>query len=395
MTAPETAVRDEGPSAPSLESHVSDLLGGLDYSSSVTPEPDESSAEGTTPSEPDAGTEPGTEDAAADQTQAAASDGTTPATPTETEPEDPFADTTPATFKVNGRDVTNEDIRVFKEGGAVIRPDALPAVLNKLSERESLFERNRAQSVEYQTLAKAVEWTDPESKKTYAGPEAAVEMRIGNAKLLAENTLLVQTLTDPARLASILTVEKGPDGLERITVSRQALANLQTQNELQQMKSEQLLRSHFQTVLAQAAQSAPQPIDYTAATTSLITDLAAAEKLDASVLTAQDKALLAKQLPFHTKDGQVSLEWQELVKDRIADRTAQKQNAVKLASTTADATKKGLANMAAAARGVKPAAKPVTPTAPPKPPVNPKVQAESDSWDIMERAASSAMRAGR
>lgn len=382
-------------SSATLGQEVGELLGDYQTPDVETPESEDASAAGTTPAEP--ATETADEDLSTDGATAAESDGTTPDTPTVTASDeaDPFADTTPLTFTVNGQQLTNEGIRVFKEGGAVIRPEAVADIQNRLSERESLFERNRAQSQEYQTLSKVLEWHDPSSNKTYTGPEAAIEMRIGNAALLAENQLLVEYLTDPDKLYSILATEQVPDGnggmRERIVLSPDALKSLQTQNELRQLKSAQALRTHFSGILSQASQPQAAPVNYERVTPELVNQIATASKLDASVLTASDKALLAKQLPFHIKDGQASVEWQELVKDRIQERTSQKANVQSVVSATEKATREGAARMAAAARGVRPARRPTAPVKPTTP-ENTKTQSEADLWDLTERASARAMR---
>lgn len=390
MTAPQTT--PDVSSAPTLGDEVGEFFGDYTHSSGETPDPDPTSAAGTTPAEPATGPDTETPEA---PVVAAASDGTTPDTPTADV--DPFAETTPATFTVNGKTITNEGIRVFKEGGGVITPDALPDVLNKLSERESLFERNRAQSTEYQTLSKVMEWTDPSSNTTYTGPEAAIQMRIGNAALLGENQLLVDHLTDPDKLWSLLTTEMVPDGKggtrERVIIKPTALRSLQIENENRSLKSASLIREHYKGVIAESSKGQAAPIDYPATATALVGQIATASKLDASVLTPADKAMLAKQLPFHTKEGLASLEWQELVKDRIAERIAQKANTQSVVSATEKATKEGQARMAAAARGVKPKQAPTTaPTVRPPSPTQERQQNEGDAWDIAERAAANAMR---
>lgn len=393
---------DASPSAPSLSDEIAGMMGELPGSDGETPEPESTSAEGTTPSEPSAGTEQGSESDKGAETESATavtSAGTTPETPDTKalDETDPFADTTPATFNVNGVPVINEDIRVFKEGGAVIRPEALPAVLNKLSERESLFERNRVQSQEYQTLSKVTEWTTSEGKQ-YTGPEAAIEMRIGNAALLAENKLLVDVLTDPAKLYSILTTEQVADGqggvTERVILSPAALANLQRENALTVRELTATIRDHFKGVIAESTKPQAAPINYEGATQELISEIAKSSSLDASVLTAKDRADLAEQLPFHIKDGLASVAWQNLVKKWIGERIAQKANTQTVVSTTEKAVKEGQLRMAAAARGVKPnvaARLPVTP-AKPVTPENERAAADSDAWDIMERASANAMR---
>lgn len=359
MTAP--ATQDTAPSAPSLSDSLSQMMGGLPDYDGESPGPDETSAAGTTPAEPTPGTDPDAAPPPAGDA-GAESEGTTPDTPTPDD-SDPFADTTPASFQVNGKAVTNEDIRIFKEGGAVIRPEALPNVLQKLSERESLQGRLHTQSQEYQTLAKAVEWTDPTSKKTYSGPEAAVEMRVGNASLLAENRLLVSTfLGSDTDLKPFLTTVKGPNGEDRIVVAPDAIAYLQRENALTQREAANAIRDHFKTALTPAP-VAPT-VDYQAEAPALIQQVAQASKLDAAVLTDADKSILAKQLAFHTRDGKVSPEWQELVKDRIQLRTETKAAVKSTADATARAAKDGAARLAAAARGVRQPVKPAAPATP-------------------------------
>lgn len=389
-------------SATDLESSLGALFG--DYTESgESPEPETTSAAGTTPAEPAAGTEPDAGNAPApdgDAAATAASDGTTPDTPTASaaDDQDPFADTTPATFMVNGQPVTTEDIRVFKEGGAVIRPEALPNVLQRLSERESLQSRNHEQSQQYQVLAKATEWTDP-SGKTYTGPEAAVELRVGNASMFAENQLIVSVLTDPDQLERCLTTVMVPDGKggqrERVVFSEDALDSLRIRNENAQMKIAQAIRDHYRGVISDASKPQPAPLDYATETPKLVTQLATAAQLDASVLTAEDKQLLAEQLPFHVKDGNASIAWQNLAKRMMTQRAAEKANAAKLVSTTQDATKTGLANMAAAARGLKPAARPVAPAPRPVSPHAQRAETEGDLYDLQERAAAAALRNAR
>lgn len=394
-------------SAPSeLEQSVGQMFGDFTSDGGETPEPESTSAAGTTPAEPAAGTETetATPDAAAgDGTTTAASDGTTPDTPPATEPAetDPFADTTPATFMVNGKPHTSEDIRVFKEGGAVIRPEALPNVLNRLSERESLFERNRAQSVEYQTLAKATEWTDQESGKTYTGPEAAIELRVSAASLFAENQLLVETLSDPIKLAGILALEDVPDGkggmTQRVVLDPTALEHLKTKNELAQNKISAEIRKHFAGVLAEASKGAPPAIDFTAEAPRLIAEIAKASNLDAALLTASDRKILTEALPDQAKGGKASVVWQGWVKERLQDRAAAKAQQSAVVDSTAKATKEAQARMAAAARGVKPITRApvVAPKAKVPTPQEERAVDEGQLFDAMLSSGAKAMRSAR
>lgn len=400
MTVPNAV--ETGPSATPLESDIAAMFGDQASSGGESPEPEPTSAAGTTPAEPATGTEsePATTEAG-DVATAAASDGTTPDTPPDpaAAETDPFADTTPATFTVNGKPVTNEDIRVFKEGGAVIRPDALPNVLNRLSERESLFERNRAQSVEYQTLAKATEWTDS-AGKIISGPEAAIEMRIGNASLFAENKLLVDAITaeDLQPYLTTKTVVDAEGKTREVVIFRpEMLAQLQRENTLQQREVAAQIRDHFKTALAQAARPTESAIDFSVEAPRLIALVASESKLDASLLTPADRQLLAEHLPDHVKNGHASVKWQNLAKTMMQDRAAQKAAQRTVVDATTKATKDGLNRMAAAARGVKPAAKPAVA---PKPAAKPTPQAERMAdegvlFDAMLSSGANAMRAAR
>jgi len=363
---------------------------------SESPEPNESAAAGGDDlhTEHADGSE-GTLEAAATAATPAESAGTTPETPAATT--DPLADTEPLTFTVNGRTVANDGIRVFKEGGAVITPEALADVQTKLGERESLFERNRAQSVEYQTLSKVTEWTNPEGR-TFSGPDAAIEMRIGNASLAAENKLLIETLTDPAKLISVLMTEQVPDGRgglrEQLVLNPAALQAMQREHALTSRELANAIRDHYRGVVASAAQAQPAPVDFTAEAPKLMQAVADAAKLDPTVLTPQDRALLAKQIPYHTKDGKVSLEWQELVKERIQLRADQKAQQQTLVASTSKAATDTAARMAAAARGVKQTVAPTTPAVRPATPSpqSERVAAESDAFALMLNAGANAMR---
>lgn len=406
MTAPAVSTDSTtAPSATPLEQDLGQMFG--DYSGGgETPEP-ETSAAGTTPAEPAAGTADGAEAPpepkdGASETETP-SDGTTPAAAPDAAEDDPFKDTTPAEYVVNGQTIPVEDIRVFKEGGAVIRPESLPNVLSKLAERDTLAERIRTRDAEYTTLSKVSEWTDQSSGKTYTGPDAAIEMRIGNGALLAENQLMLPVLT-AADLQPYLTTKKvvGEDGTTRETVVFRPdfIESLAEKARFQREQIDFATRKHYAGVMAESSKPAPAPLDHTKATDVLVADIAKVSSLDASVLTPADKALLAKQLPRHietAKDGskQASLEWQELVKDRIQLRTEQKAATAKLVPTITDAAKKGMNNMAAAARGMRQA--PKTPAVPPKTPTPAQERAvsEGDLYDMQERAAAAALRAAR
>lgn len=394
MTAPAVSTASApAPSATSFEQDVGEFFG--DFSGGgETPEP-ETSAAGTTPAEPATGTEDGAgtaEPKAGDDAADQLSEGPTPDAAAPVVEDDPFKDSTPASYVVNGQTVTTDDIRVFKEGGAVIRPESLPNVLSKLAERDQLSERVTISDSKYNTLAKATEWVDQSSGKTYTGPEAAIELRIGNASMFAENQLIVQAITDPDILARCLTTAMGADGKERVVFSESALNDLKREVALQQREIAATLRDHYKTVIAEASKPQPAPINYESIAPSLVKQIADASKLDASVLSPEDLKVLAEQLPFHTKDGLASVAWQNLAKRMMTAGAASKASAVSIASSTEKATKDAQARMAQAARGVKPLA--------PKPVAKPTVvspqsersQNEGDAFDSLLSSGAAAMR---
>lgn len=369
----------------------------------------EDSAAGTTPAEPAAESAPETasEDAApADGTSETLSDGTTPAAaPESAEPSDPFQDTTAASYMLNGQPVSVEDIRVFKEGGAVIRPESLPNVLSKLAERDTLSTEVRTAKQQYDTLSKVIAWTDQASGKAYTGADAAIENRIANAALFAENALMLPVFQS-GDLESFLTTKPMLDASGRQLVDGNGKPRevvvfrpdfLQSLAEKAQFQREQIdfaTRKHYAGVIAESSKAQPAPVNFETAAPELVKLVAQSAQLDASVLTPEDKATLAEQLPFHLKDGMASIAWQNLAKRLMTSRAQQKTSAQAIASTTADATKKGLANMAAAARGLKAAApKAAAIPAPQLTPAQARQSNEGDLYDSMQRAASKAMRA--
>lgn len=382
-------------SAPSLEQFAADMFGDLPEPGE-TPEPESTSAAGEPPAEPAIGTE---DDATAPEgqegTDAAEREGDAPSDAAEPAPDaaapevDPFADTAPLTYVVDGQTRTSDDIRVFKEGGAVIRPEALPNIQKRLSERDHLFEQNREHYKTQQSFEAVTRWvtTDAEGKEQIVtGPQAAVEMRVANASLLAENTAIVKAITDPAWLKANLVL----DG-DTLRINPASLEHLVTQIELQEMKAGQAIRDHFAKQLTDLSKPAPEPTDYTAAAPQLIADVAKARNLDASVLSPESKQFLAEQLADFTKDGKVGIGWQKLVAREIAQATSQKQALASTAKSTKTAKQINDARLAAAGRGVKPTPKAVTPMKR-QPVQDERAKNEADAFELMERSQAAAMR---
>ncbi len=385
MTAPETVVPDVS-SAPTLDQELGEFFGDYRSSDGEPPEP-EASAAGSTPAEPAKGTAPETPETPALAPADAASDGSTPDAP----PADAdwLATTEPATYVVNGKSVPVDDIRVFKEGGAVIQPDRLPNVLAKLAERDTLSEQSRTVKQQYDTLSKVSEWTGADNR-TVTGPEAAIERIVAHAAVLSENNLIIEQILKSPDLYGSGFLITDPNNPKAVIFNPVAIENLKTQNELRQLKASQAIRDHYKGILAESSKPTPAPIDFAQATPELVGLVAKQANLDASVLTPADRAMLAEQLPFHIKDGLASVPWQNLVKTLIQDRISHKSSTASIVSATEKATKDGQARMAAAARGVKQPVKPTAQT--PVKRINPVQQNQADAWDIMEKASATAMR---
>jgi hypothetical protein len=175
MTAPAVPTdQTTAPSATSLEQDLGQMFG--DYSAAESRRNPTDSAAGTTPAEPAEGTEPepmtdGRARSRRVPTRPRRRAMGLPQTPLPRAAEDdPFKDTTPAQYVVNGQPVPVEDIRVFKEGGAVIRPESLPNVLAKLAERDTLSERGAARDAEYRHALQGqrVDRPEPPARRTRA-----------------------------------------------------------------------------------------------------------------------------------------------------------------------------------------------------------------------------------
>lgn len=344
-------------SAPSLSDYLAEQFGDMGPEPGESPEPS-SSAAGSTPAEPETGT---AESGATETAEGAgeAEPGSTPAdaaaTPDDT---DPFADTAPATITVHGRPIPIEDIRVFKEGGAVIRPDRLDGILAKLAERETLSEKARATDAQLAAFTKASEWTDGD--KTYTGPDAIAESRIANATLATElqaweGLMLNPNGIDIAQLETRMVSDGKGGQVERLFLSDAALKGMSREVQLTRREMAGAIREHFKTLVAESSKPAPAPVDFASEVTPLVGQLATQHGLDAKTLTALDREILADLLPGATKDGKVSAAWQNRAVALMKERAASRQTTTQIASSAQTAAQKNAARLAAAARGGKPA----------------------------------------
>jgi hypothetical protein len=431
MTVPAAPVASsDSSSATPLENDVGAMFGDFGSSSDEeSPVSGTTSAAGTTPAEPtpETATEPsaGTEAAGTTATPAP-SDGTTPSAATALPAEDdPFKDTTPATYVAQGRTVPVEDIRVFKEGGAVIRPEALPNILSKFAERDNLYEQNRAQYDQVKDYERLSEWkTQGEDGKEQivSGRAGLIGMRTGFAQLEASFNTMIAALRPDAQgnfriLSDLVDAEppsaQYPQG--RIIVNQQALDNLLTRAELAEARATETVRSRLAEITqppnpnagrSAAPATTPDSLALQAEAPRII-ELAAKESgADSKLLNDKDKAFLSQQLPRYvrtvTEDDRandyklkvgspiVDGAFTQVVKDRVELR----KEVAATSQATEKATKEGQARMAQAARGVKPA-KPqaTTQVVTTPPPGEERATSEGELFDSVLRSSSRALRA--
>jgi hypothetical protein len=386
-----------------------------------SPESGPTSAAGTTPAEPtpETATEPSaaTEPAGATATPAP-SDGTTPAAaqvlPAE---DDPFKDTTPATYVALGRSVPVEDIRVFKEGGAVIRPEALPNILSKLAERENLHEQNRAQYDQLKDFERLSEWkTQGEDGKeqTLTGRDALIASRSDFDSLKASFDTFIPIL-QPAADGSYPLLEAlvQVDDKGRIVANPAIVSQLLERANNAEFRAKVNVRERVAQISrptqtsGRSAETATQldPVALRAEAPRVIQLVGQQEGVDTKLLTADDQKFLGDQFPRFVRAvteeerRDPNLRNQTHITDAafaqlVARQVALRKEMATSVQVTEKATREGQARMAAAARGVKPA-KPQTPTAPekPTPPVEERAASEGELFDTIVRSGSRALRA--
>ena len=421
MTVPAAAVASsDSSSATSLENDVGAMFG--DFASSSDEESPESgltSAAGTTPAEPtpETATEPSaaTEPAGATATPAP-SDGTTPAAeqalPAE---DDPFKDTTPATYVVEGRSIPVEDIRVFKEGGAVIRPEALPNILSKLADRDNLDKQNRAQYDQVKDFERLSEWkqTGEDGKEQIlSGRDGLIGMRTDFDSLKASFDTFI-TVLQPAADGSYPLLE----ALVSVDDKGRIVANPAIVNQLLERANNAEFRAkvNVRERVAQISRPTPSsgrseatatqldPVALRAEAPRVIQLVGQQSGVDTKLLTPDDQKFLSDQFPSFVRPiteeerRDPSNRNQTHITDAAYAQLVTRQVALRkeIAATsqaTEKATKEGQARMLQAARGVKSARPQTTPPALQTPPSEERAASEGELFDAVLRSGSRALR---
>lgn len=265
-------------------------------------------------------------------------DGAVPPVAAAPKADDPLAGTEPFTY---GEGKTLDGVyRVPGEGLLVPESHvaAFTAVAERAAKADQLEQAHRDLSTNHAAFERAASWTvtDEQGKETtLTGLNGLEAMRVAYGQQSAAlDTLASIFHPDKSgnypRLFALLTTEQIPDGrggtVERLVPNPDALNNLLTQSELAEMRAEQTARSQLAT-LTKPEPQAPTPPNFTVEAPKLIASVAKAANLDASVLTPKQRETLTQQLPFHVKDGKVSMEWQGLAKAMIEERLESKKTA--------------------------------------------------------------------
>lgn len=218
-------------------------------------------------------------------------------------------------------------------------PEDKVSVIEQLAVRADLVERELLNLKAFQSsFERQASWTvtgADGTEQTVTGPQGLEAMRVAYGQQGAALSTLSSVFKPDAngnypRLSALLTVETVPDGrggqIERIVPSPTALNQLLTESELAEIRAEQQARQQMGT-LSKPEPAAPQPVNYAAEAPKLIDAVAKAAKLDASVLSPKQRELLTRTLQAHVQGSQVSMDWQESVRDMIEQRMESKKAA--------------------------------------------------------------------
>lgn len=400
--ANETARAESAAPEFSLGDELGEMFG--DISDVETPD----SGEGTTPT-PEAdksvATAEGTDKEVRAETPSA---DATKTDPDKKEPEPPASeedylkDAKPFTYKTStGEEKSIEGIRVLGDSGAIVTPEGLVFINERIADAERFHTTSREQYAQIQNFEKLSEFhtKDAEGKdQVLSGTEGLLTARVQLATLSAAYETLATAMRDPATLASLLQQnEKG-----ELVLNDREFNHLITRSDLAEKNAETLARNHFMSVVKGAgtpkAESATQ-VDYTKEAPSMIDRIAGA---DSKLLSDADKKFLGEQFPRYVrtvtaadraqdvnlKIGQpiVDAAFAAVVKDRVGIRS-ELAKTVKATTAASDANATRLAAAALGQRKATPAA-PVTR----KPEGDTRADDAALAWQQRERAGAAFLR---
>lgn len=315
---------------------------------------------------------------------------------------------TPHQYTVRGEARTVDGMLVLPTGeGAIIDAEALPALSQRLAERDELEQLGRALYEENQTYGRLATWTRPGANgqpETLTGLQALEAMHTDNATKDAIIATLMDTFRDPGQLANFLVpTGVAPDGVTpQFAFHPAALQSLA--NAVKAARAEAMMTAgrRFQGLVQAPAPSPEAPLPPATQHPAVVRDYATRNGVVG--LTGEDEAALAQQLPVYVRpatatdvqqnptlrEGQPVIDGRFLLlmQDRAATRAAS-------AKQLADAGRVAQENARRLANATPPrkAAAPATPTNAQKPTAQQAKEARVRSlWEMQESAAAHALR---
>lgn len=308
----------------------------------------------------------------------------------------------PLSYAVDGERRSVDGIQEHPEYGAIVDPAYLPTLKQRLSERDHLFERSKAQHEQYTQLEQVTRWP-------IQNAQGQTEWLTGAAAIEASRALLARSIAINEALSPILDGKLDPqaflvwdDANQRVTWNTDALTQLRERIAFDADRREWTTRRtfdpHRSAAPASAAPTAETPIASHAAPT--ITALANAHGI--ANLTAEDQQFLAEQFeqyvrPTTAEERRNDPTLGARVVDekflRLMQRVASNRSTTaKVAQTAAETARTNAARLQAAAgrRPAAPAAR--RSTAPAVSAPDARTKDASDAWDLAERASAAAMR---
>lgn len=393
------AIENEGApvadSSPSLVSVIGEMFG--DYSD-AEPEPEAgsppvetpesaNSSEGTAESEP-AGSPP-----------ASADPESVPDSSTQSLTDvDPLDGATPLAYTVNGESRTFDGITVLKDGGAIVDPDALAKLQQRISAHDHLYEQQQAQHQKYSDLERLTKWeqTAPDgTKQTLTGAQAVEAMRVNGLQATSALRTIVNVLSDPESFRQLHDVVGSPETGYQLVRNEAAFKQLMREAMLASGEATLQAKAHMATLSVR-----PPAPDPDAASFAEPTITALMQQAGIANLTPADRAFVQGQFPLYTRPatpqerqayGHPYVVQPQFI-DLLKTLGARAAETAKVATVATDAAKNNQARLAAAAVG-KPAARQPARITPTKEPERTRADDFDTMWDRQQAAAAGALRA--
>lgn len=386
-------------SASTLDSDINELLGDF---SSVEESPE--SDAGTTPVAETATTEVGAEGTTKEvraETPSADAPKTEPdkaviaETPTDT---DPLNDAKPFTYSFNGEDKSIEGIKVLGESGAIVTPEGLAILAERLADGERFHSTTRQQYEQIQGYEKLSAFHTKDDKGqdvTLNGTEGLLAARMQLVTLGAAYQTATEALRDPQVLASLLAQnEKG-----ELVLNEQGWKNLVLKSDNAEMKADQTARQYFGNVVKTQPKAESTQVDFAKEAPQAITGAAQAAKVDAKLLTDADRKFLEAQFPRYVRPAtKADIDWNPKLKvgqpiidasftQVVKDRVELRSEVVRTAKATQSAADENTKRLAAAAIGTRTAVKPAVE----KPKDTSRADDAATAWAAHERSLAAAL----